>query len=79
MRRVIRACVEFGVKYMTIYAFSTENWGRPKDEVDGLLILMENVIDNELEELNGEGVQICGILGTWMGLHRVYEPRWNSH
>jgi undecaprenyl diphosphate synthase len=58
LRRVIRACVEFGVQYLTIYAFSTENWGRPKDEVDGLLMLMENVIDNELEELNAEGVQI---------------------
>jgi undecaprenyl diphosphate synthase len=50
--------VEFGVKYLTIYAFSTENWSRPKDEVDGLLMLMENVIDNELEELSAEGVQI---------------------
>ena len=58
LRRVIRACVEFGVQYLTIYAFSTENWGRPKEEVDGLLMLMENVIDNELEELNAEGVQI---------------------
>jgi undecaprenyl diphosphate synthase len=58
LRRVIRACVEFGVKYLTIYAFSTENWGRPKDEVDGLLMLMENVIDNELAELSAEGVQI---------------------
>jgi undecaprenyl diphosphate synthase len=58
LRRVIRACVEFGVKYLTIYAFSTENWSRPKDEVDGLLMLMENVIDNELEELSAEGVQI---------------------
>ncbi len=58
LRRVIRACVEFGVQYLTIYAFSTENWGRPKEEVDGLLMLMENVIDNELAELNAEGVQI---------------------
>lgn len=58
LRRVIRACVEFGVQYLTIYAFSTENWGRPRDEVDGLLMLMENVIDNELDELHAEGVQI---------------------
>jgi len=61
LRRVIRACVEFGVQYLTIYAFSTENWGRPKEEVDGLLMLMENVIDNELEELNQEGVKILHI------------------
>ena len=58
LRRVIRACVEFGVQYLTIYAFSTENWGRPKDEVEGLLVILENVIDQELEELKEEGVQI---------------------
>lgn len=58
LRRVIRACVEFGVKYLTIYAFSTENWDRPKEEVDGLLHILEAVIDRELDELNKEGVQL---------------------
>lgn len=58
LRRVIRACVEFGVQYMTIYAFSTENWGRPKEEVDGLLHILEDVIDKELNELHEEGVQL---------------------
>ncbi len=58
LRRVIRACVEFGVKYLTIYAFSTENWGRPKEEVEGLLNILEDVIDRELAELNSEGVQL---------------------
>jgi undecaprenyl diphosphate synthase len=58
LRRVIRACVEFGVKYMTIYAFSTENWGRPKEEIDGLMHILEDVIDRELEELHSEGVQL---------------------
>lgn len=58
LRPVIRACVEFGVKYLTIYAFSTENWGRPKEEVDGLLNILADVIDRELEELHGEGVQL---------------------
>jgi undecaprenyl diphosphate synthase len=56
LRRVIRACVEFGIQYLTIYAFSTENWGRPKDEVDGLMHIVEDVIDKELGELNKEGV-----------------------
>ena len=36
LRAVIKACVSFGVKYLTVYAFSTENWGRPQDEVAGL-------------------------------------------
>jgi undecaprenyl diphosphate synthase len=58
LRRVIRACVEFGIQYLTIYAFSTENWGRPKDEVDGLMQIVEDVIDRELTELDKEGVQL---------------------
>lgn len=58
LRRIIKACVEFGVKYLTIYAFSTENWGRPADEVNGLMGILEDVIDRELEELNREGVQL---------------------
>jgi len=58
LRRIIQACVEFGIQYLTIYAFSTENWGRPSDEVEGLMHILSDVIDNELEELNQEGVQI---------------------
>ena len=58
LRQIIRACVEFGVKYLTLYAFSTENWGRPKEEVNGLLTILETVIDRELNELKAEGVQI---------------------
>ena len=58
LRRVIRASVEFGVKYLTIYAFSTENWGRPPEEVKGLMYILEDVIDKELGELNNEGVQL---------------------
>lgn len=58
LRRVIRACVEFGIKYLTIYAFSTENWDRPREEVEGLMNILESVIDRELSELNEEGVQL---------------------
>jgi undecaprenyl diphosphate synthase len=58
LRRVIEACVEFGIKYLTIYAFSTENWGRPFEEVQGLLRILEDVIDRELQELHGQGVQL---------------------
>lgn len=58
LRRIIRAAVEFGIQYLTIYAFSTENWGRPPEEVQGLMRLLEDVIDRELEELHQEGVQI---------------------
>lgn len=58
LRRIITASVEFGVKYLTIYAFSTENWGRPPEEVQGLMRILEDVIDRELGELHKEGVQL---------------------
>lgn len=56
LRNIIKACVEFGIKYLTVYAFSTENWRRPKDEVDGLMGILADVLEKELEELHQEGV-----------------------
>jgi undecaprenyl diphosphate synthase len=58
LRRVIRTTVEFGIPFLTIYAFSTENWGRPPEEVQGLMRILEDVIDKELNELHKEGVQL---------------------
>lgn len=58
LRRVIEACIEFGIQYLTIYAFSTENWGRPEEEVEGLMKIFEDVIDHELQELHDQGVQL---------------------
>ena len=58
LRQVIEACGEFGIEYLTIYAFSTENWGRPIEEVQGLMRILEDVIDRELPELHEQGVQL---------------------
>ena len=58
LRRVLEACVEFGIQYLTIYAFSTENWNRPVDEVRGLMNILEEVIDRKLKKLNENGVQL---------------------
>src|SRR5512145_1032840 len=58
LRRVIEACIEFGIQYLTLYAFSTENWGRPQEEVQGLMRILEDVIDRELQELHDQGVQL---------------------
>ncbi len=58
LRRVIEACVEFKIKYLTLYAFSTENWGRPLEEVQGLMRILEDVIDRELQELHKQGVRL---------------------
>jgi undecaprenyl diphosphate synthase len=58
LRRILEACVEFGVKTLTIYAFSTENWGRPQDEVKGLMGIFDEVFERELAELHRQGVQL---------------------
>jgi undecaprenyl diphosphate synthase len=58
LRRVIEASTEFGIRFLTIYAFSTENWARPPEEVRGLLNILEEVIDRELDELHRNGVQL---------------------
>jgi len=58
LRRIIEASIEFGIHYLTIYAFSTENWGRPTEEVHGLMHILEDVIDRELQELHDQGVHL---------------------
>jgi undecaprenyl diphosphate synthase len=58
LRRIITACVQFGIKYLTIYAFSTENWKRPKDEVSGLMQIMAEALEKEVGELSKQGVRI---------------------
>jgi len=61
LRGVITAGIKFGVKYLTFYAFSTENWNRPRDEVFGIMDLLAEFIDRETEPLHKEGVRILHI------------------
>ncbi len=56
VREVLEASVEFGIQYLTIYAFSTENWTRPPDEVNGLFQIMAEVIRDETADLHRNGV-----------------------
>jgi undecaprenyl diphosphate synthase len=58
LREVIEACAEFGIKYLTIYAFSTENWKRPKEEIQGLMRIFKTMLDRELKNLHENGVQL---------------------
>ena len=58
MRKVIRAAVRRGVKFLTVYAFSTENWGRPKEEVQALMELLCTSLSNETAELKSQGVRM---------------------
>lgn len=58
VREIVRKCASLNVKYLTLYAFSTENWSRPKDEVSALMSLIVTYLRSELKELNKEQVVI---------------------
>lgn len=61
IRNVLEAALEIGVKYLTLYAFSTENWDRPKEEVDALMNLLVKSLLDEVDELNKNGVRLKAI------------------
>ncbi len=61
LKKVVKAAHKFGIKYLTMYAFSTENWNRKKEEVDFLMNLLANTIKNELNELFDNGVKLSFI------------------
>lgn len=61
LKATMRACDDFGIKYLTVYAFSTENWNRKKEEVDFLMNLLGETIKNELKEMHKNGVVISFI------------------
>lgn len=58
VRPVAEACADAGVECLTLFAFSTENWRRPKREVNLLMDLMRSVLENDVQELNERGVQL---------------------
>lgn len=61
VRETLKAAKELKVKYLTLYAFSTENWNRPKEEVDGLMDLLVRSLSNEIRELSESGVRLMTI------------------
>lgn len=58
VRDIVNACGEIGIQYLTLYAFSTENWNRPKEEVDALMELLVNTLRKEVDELHKNGVKL---------------------
>lgn len=74
LRRIIDSCVEFGIKILTIYAFSTENWGRPETEVRGLMRIFARVLDQEVYELHEQGVCIHH-LGDFNGVNELLQTK----
>lgn len=67
VRAALKAAEKMGVKYLTLYTFSTENWNRPKEEIDGIMSLLVQTIANEVDELNSKGVRLWSI-GDMSGL-----------
>ena len=58
IRRIVKECNKLGVKYLTLYAFSTENWKRPKEEVNALMKLLLEYLRKEVEELHSNNVVV---------------------
>jgi undecaprenyl diphosphate synthase len=67
IRRITTAAAELGIAYLTLWAFSTDNWRRPRDEIDGILRILAEVIERETEELHRQGAQLRHI-GSLEGL-----------
>ena len=61
LRRIIRAAADAGIKHLTFFAFSTENWSRPEEEVSGLMSLLGEFIETETPELHKEGARLLHI------------------
>ncbi len=74
VRAIVEASVEMGLKYLTIYAFSTENWSRPDDEVKGLLKLILDSLINEIDSMSKQNI-VVRFLGTNMGLSEEYRMK----
>lgn len=67
IRRITYAAVELGIQYLTLWAFSTDNWRRPPDEIEGIMRILGEVIERETDELHRQGAQLRHI-GSLEGL-----------
>ena len=67
LKKIVRNCDEIGIKYLTVFAFSTENWARPKDEVDALMSLLLEFLKNADKEIAGKNIRIK-VIGDSNGL-----------
>ncbi|MEW6307748.1 MAG: isoprenyl transferase [Bacillota bacterium] len=74
LRRVVDVCREWGVEVLSVYAFSTENWRRPRDEVQGLMLLLEEFLDQSFKELERGGVRLR-LMGRLDELPRSLQSR----
>lgn len=74
IREIVTACVELGIPYLTLFAFSTENWSRPSREIEGLMQILSEFIDRETQELHKQGVRLRH-LGRLEGLSATLKKK----
>lgn len=70
VRNIVEGCTEIGIKYLTLYAFSTENWNRPKHEVDALMELLVSTIRKEVDDLKKNNVKLM-VIGDFKALPQI--------
>ncbi len=77
VKTAVECCDEFQIPFLTLYAFSSENWNRPKDEVDGLMTLLSNSIAKEAKSLHQKGIKL-NIIGEYEKLPQKVHQQLNS-
>jgi undecaprenyl diphosphate synthase len=77
VREIVNTCGEIGIQYLTLYAFSAENWNRPKGEVDALMELLVNTIRKEADELKKNNVKLH-IIGDFASLPEICQKELNE-
>ncbi len=77
VREIVNGCAEVGISYLTLYAFSTENWNRPKEEVDALMELLVNTIRKEVDELKKNNVRLH-VIGDFESLPDICKQELNE-
>jgi undecaprenyl diphosphate synthase len=77
VREMVNSCAELGIGYLTLYAFSTENWNRPKEEVDALMELLVNTIRREVEELKQNNIRLH-VIGDFDSLPPICRKELNE-
>jgi len=77
VREIVNGCAELGISYLTLYAFSTENWNRPKEEVNALMELLVNTIRKEAEELKKNNVRMH-VIGDFASLPEICQKELNE-
>ncbi|MBW7914077.1 MAG: isoprenyl transferase [Taibaiella sp.] len=77
VREIVNTCGELGIGYLTLYAFSTENWNRPQEEVNALMELLVNTIRKEAEELKKNNVRLH-VIGDFASLPEICQQELNE-